>query len=422
MCRELTCGWELGNVVAEGTDGSGSGIPVQTGLPHVDGSGGGGTWHLQGNSISANPTRHRFQRTFRPIVDGWIRIHERYDLASTRGIVVAIYSGATELFQIRVQGSTGAVSVYRGSGAGTLLLTSAGTVFPIGSYFTLEAFFRLSDTIGVCNVYINDPGTYTTPVLAFSGDTKPGAETTWNTIGVGVGSDGWADEVAVNSVTLQYDGGTGTTPLAGTTITSGSATAVITSVEGTAASGRLVLQQWNGVAFVDNAAVTSGTFAALINAPHASNLFGLEQNSTAPGEGFVVYLPPTGAGTTTQLTPSAGSNFQCVDEVPPNTTDFVSSSVANQLDTYAKGSLPASATKVTTASVYVYAAKDGATINNFRPVLRLAGTNYFGVQTALAASYAGTNEIFNVNPATGVPFVPSDLNGSAAEPGFQVRT
>jgi hypothetical protein len=40
------------------------------------------------------------------------------------------------------------------------------------------------------------------------------------------------------------------------------------------------------------------------------------------------------AGDVTQLTPSAGSNYQCVDDVPYNTTDYTSSDTVDQYDLY----------------------------------------------------------------------------------------
>jgi hypothetical protein len=331
MAREMTSGWESGSVTAEGTDGAGASAVGTGGGLHLDGAGNGGSYHLVGSGATASPTRQRFQRVFaRNLVEGWYRAMIKLTgVSASAGIVLGICKDTTEVASVRILNSTGVIELYRGA-LSTLLASSAGGAVPIGQYVVLDIHYRISDTVGLFEVFVDDTGAYTTPAVTFSGDTKPGADADWNTIGVGASTSNYVDEVGVNSITMRYDGGTGTAPTAGQTVTGGTsgATAVITAVEGDATSGKLVLQQWNGTNFVDNEAITTASLNALVNAPHSSFASGFEPNSKALGEGFVVHLIPNGAGATTQLTPSAGSNFQCVDEVPPNTRDYVSSSTA----------------------------------------------------------------------------------------------
>lgn len=47
------------------------------------------------------------------------------------------------------------------------------------------------------------------------------------------------------------------------------------------------------------------------------------------------FVSPNGAGNYTQWDPSAGSNYQCVDEVPPGDGDYVETQVVDELDSYA---------------------------------------------------------------------------------------
>ena len=54
-------------------------------------------------------------------------------------------------------------------------------------------------------------------------------------------------------------------------------------------------------------------------------------------------LKPNGAGGYTQWTPSAGSNYTCVDDVPPAGSDYVSALSAGLLDSYALGDFAAQA-------------------------------------------------------------------------------
>jgi len=58
---------------------------------------------------------------------------------------------------------------------------------------------------------------------------------------------------------LNYDGGTGSVPTIGETITQGSATGVVVEYLGDAVSGTLVLETWNGTEFTDNQTMTGGT-------------------------------------------------------------------------------------------------------------------------------------------------------------------
>ena len=50
---------------------------------------------------------------------------------------------------------------------------------------------------------------------------------------------------------------------------------------------------------------------------------------------------PSGAGNYTQFTPSTGSNYTCVDETAPNTTDYVDGATVGDRDSYALGNLSA---------------------------------------------------------------------------------
>lgn len=59
------------------------------------------------------------------------------------------------------------------------------------------------------------------------------------------------------------------------------------------------------------------------------------KNNTWLGNGYGLWLQPSAAGDITQLTPSAGANWDCVDEVPQNEmTDYVYSSVVDEYDLY----------------------------------------------------------------------------------------
>jgi len=57
-------------------------------------------------------------------------------------------------------------------------------------------------------------------------------------------------------------------------------------------------------------------------------------NNSWCGDGHVLALKPNAAGDVTQLLPSSGANWQCVDELPPDGGDATSGSIAGNYDLY----------------------------------------------------------------------------------------
>ena len=123
----------------------------------------------------------------------------------------------------------------------------------------------------------------------------------------------------------------------------------------------------------------------------------------------------SGAGSHTDWTPNgAGSNFQCVDESPPNSdTDYISSSTTNQIDTYAFGDLSPTAGSVLAVEVLSFARKDDAGTRTIAPVIRTGSTDAVGTSVNLSTSYAFYSQIFETNPANGsAAWTVSDVNSS----------
>lgn len=128
---------------------------------------------------------------------------------------------------------------------------------------------------------------------------------------------------------------------------------------------------------------------------------------------------PSGAGTTTQLTPSAGSNFQCVDETPPNDdTDYVSSSTPGQYDTYAMGNVTPASGTVLGVGVRMRARKDDAGTRTLAAAIRTNSNDYFGANQNISTSYLYYGEMWETNPNTAAAFTISEVN--AIEAGAKV--
>lgn len=125
---------------------------------------------------------------------------------------------------------------------------------------------------------------------------------------------------------------------------------------------------------------------------------------------------PSGAGTTTQLTPTgAASNWDCVNDTTPNDdTDYVASATVGQEDTYALQDMTATVGTVVGVQYGLRARKDDAAVRQIAPVRRHAGTDYVGSTVTLTNSYANYYQLDETNPGTSAPYTISDINNLEA--------
>lgn len=133
-------------------------------------------------------------------------------------------------------------------------------------------------------------------------------------------------------------------------------------------------------------------------------------------EGVVETLFPAGAGANTTWTPSAGSNYQNVDEKPMDgDTTYNQSSGSNQVDTFDFDNL--ATTDVQGIEVHcIVKSTSGST--NVRPVIRSGGTDYpAGANTSISTSYVSARLKSDTNPATGLAWTTTTIN--AAEFGIK---
>lgn len=207
-------------------------------------------------------------------------------------------SGSTVLGSLYWDNTLKVFKLYTGD-AGTLVATGTVSYSPV--WQILELYIK-----------INDSGTLTfrhngIQDMTFSGDTKPGADTTVNRIEIcSVGSGYYyVDDIIVNDTTGDAPGNT-----------------------------------W-------------------------------------PNGAYVGAIVPNGAGTTTQWTPSTGSNYACVDEKPPVTTDYVLTNTVDQIDSYAMENAPAAASVILGVEETIFAVKIGApAVTTLKPLVRIGGTDY----------------------------------------------
>lgn len=126
-------------------------------------------------------------------------------------------------------------------------------------------------------------------------------------------------------------------------------------------------------------------------------------NDTFLGDVRVAALLPNGNGNSSQHTGSDGNstdNYLLVDETPFNSdTDYVESSTAGHIDTYAMANLPSTATSIKAIQQVIVARKTDAGARSARIVLRHSSTNYESADIALTDTYAIWTQIRDQDPS-----------------------
>jgi hypothetical protein len=136
-------------------------------------------------------------------------------------------------------------------------------------------------------------------------------------------------------------------------------------------------------------------------------------NNDFLGDVRVQSIFPSGAGATTQWTPSAGSNYQCVDDTAPNSdTDYVSETSAGDKDTYAFGNVTPTSGTVKGVQIMAYHRKDDAGSRSIAPVYRPTSTDYDGTTVSVLDSYTYLREVSEINPDGTSAWTISDVNGA----------
>jgi len=152
------------------------------------------------------------------------------------------------------------------------------------------------------------------------------------------------------------------------------------------------------------------------------DLYVLDGSGAAPWTDFlgdcrVDARYPTAAGATTGWTPSAGANWQCVDETAPNDdTDYTSAPAAGLTDTFVVQDAPVAGAQLFGVQHVISAKKTDAGAATIAPVIRHSGVDYPGAGINPGTGYGYVLQISAANPGTGVPWTEAGFN--AAEFGY----
>lgn len=143
-------------------------------------------------------------------------------------------------------------------------------------------------------------------------------------------------------------------------------------------------------------------------------------NNTFLGDVRVDTIFPTGAGNSTQFTPSTGANWENVDDASPDgDSTYNSGDTAGYKDTFVFGDLSIASATIHGIQTNICARKDDAGTRTMTDVVRTASTDYTGGTThSLADGYLNYRTIRETNPNTSAAWAVSEVNG--AEFGYAV--
>jgi len=123
----------------------------------------------------------------------------------------------------------------------------------------------------------------------------------------------------------------------------------------------------------------------------------------APGMGGLYVQLPNADGSTNGWTPSAGDEYECVDEAPPTFTDYISTDAGtvNTLSTFTHAGLSLSAyDSIPCVAVAGFAQLDASGAGTVRMVLDSNGTESDGTSTTLSTSGQYIHHFVEQDPDT----------------------
>ncbi|HZM01043.1 MAG TPA: hypothetical protein VFD43_12415 [Planctomycetota bacterium] len=120
---------------------------------------------------------------------------------------------------------------------------------------------------------------------------------------------------------------------------------------------------------------------------------------------FTRYMPPSDGDDSDGAPSSGGDNFEMVNEIPTDSSDYNTLSTVGDRDLFPMGSLDASvgAIKFLQATTVAMRAPSSGTPQTFKNVLK-SGSLQYGVSHSLADTEKAFFDTWVVNPFTGLPF------------------
>ena len=145
-------------------------------------------------------------------------------------------------------------------------------------------------------------------------------------------------------------------------------------------------------------------------------------NNGRPGDGRIVLLKPSGAGTTTQLArggTDTGANHTQVNETPPSMAQYVGSATVGQRDLYALDNLGVAVQSINTVEVIALAMNSDAGGGFIAPTLKSGATTNEATAIGLSTSAGYVRSQWETDPNTGVAWTTTAID--SLEAGATIR-
>lgn len=145
-------------------------------------------------------------------------------------------------------------------------------------------------------------------------------------------------------------------------------------------------------------------------------------NNGRPGDGRVIYLVPTGAGSSTGLSrggTDSGANWSQVEETPPSMTDYVWSATVAARDLYAITDAPTGTLSIAVVELVAYAVNSDAGAGSLGLTLKSGATTNEATSQALSSGVGYYRARYETDPNTSAAWTLSALQ--AIEAGVTVR-
>jgi hypothetical protein len=111
---------------------------------------------------------------------------------------------------------------------------------------------------------------------------------------------------------------------------------------------------------------------------------------------------------------SGSSEWQCVDETPADTSDYLRTSSSNTRETFGFQGTGLYGDTINSVTLYYYAKRYGTSKYKIQPLIRSGGTNYAGNIFSTTADYAYYSQEYDTNPATGLAWTVAQVDGLEA--------
>jgi hypothetical protein len=167
--------------------------------------------------------------------------------------------------------------------------------------------------------------------------------------------------------------------------------------------------QFDTIVFGDTGSNVGPRSATYYDDLYVCDSTGPAPNNTFLGETRIQTVVPSGAGSSTQMSPSSGANYTTVDELPYSAADYVQAT-PGLLDTYATSDLPAGTGPIYGVQTCAIVKKTDAGLISAKTALKSGATTYYGATVPVAANDKTITDVRGVDPGTSATWTSAGVN------------